>query len=78
MGNIEIVIDERGRITIPNEERKRLGLYAGTKILLEVDRNKIILKKSPTREDFIKEFCGIIVSEDDKKNLKDIWVNTDE
>ena len=78
MGNIEVVIDERGRITIPNEERKRLGLYAGTKILLEVDRNKIILKKSPTREDFIKEFCGIIVSEDDKKNLKDIWVNTDE
>ncbi len=78
MGIDEVIIDERGRITIPNEERKKLGLVAGTKILIKLAGNKIILRKSPTREEFIKEFCGIVATEDEEVNLKEIWVSTNE
>lgn len=51
-----VKIDEQGRMTIPNEEQKKLGLIAGAKVIPEIDEDRIILRKSPTRKNFIKEF----------------------
>ena len=78
MGIEEAIIDERGRITIPYEERKRLGLVPGTKVLLKITDKTIILRKYPTREEFIEEFCGIInhsVENEQEEDLKQIWIS---
>ncbi len=39
------IVDERGRITIPSEIRRRLGLKPGTELIVEVVGDSIILKR---------------------------------
>jgi len=57
---VESIIDEKGRISIPIHLRKRFNLSPGEKILFRIDeKNNLILQKSVSPEEFIdqaKEF----------------------
>ena len=43
-GIMKVVVRDKGRITIPYEVRKRLGLDVGDELIIEVRGNSIILK----------------------------------
>ena len=39
-----VTVDERGRITLPSEERRALGLEPGDKLEVSVERGAIVLR----------------------------------
>ena len=43
---MEATVAERGQITLPKEVRDALGLKKGTKLTVEVDHGRIILRKN--------------------------------
>jgi len=53
--NAESVIDEKGRICIPIELRRRLNLKSGEKVIFQIEGEKIILRKGVTPEEFIEK-----------------------
>jgi AbrB family looped-hinge helix DNA binding protein len=74
MGIIEI--DKRGRITIPKEERERLGLTPGKKVLIREKDGTLVIKRFISPEKFISELKGCITIKDhhiDPLKLKEIW-----
>ena len=74
MGIIEI--DERGRITIPKEERERLGLTPGRKILIREKDGALIIKRFVSPDKFISELKGCITIKEhriDPLKLKEMW-----
>ncbi len=74
MGTVEI--DERGRITIPKEERERLGLKPGEKLMIIEKDGELIIRKIITPDDFINNLKGCITKEEgqfDPLELKEIW-----
>ena len=74
MGIIEI--DDRGRITIPKEERERLGLTPGQKAIIREIDGALIIRRFITSEKFIAELKGCITVEDhkiDPLELKSVW-----
>ncbi|RLE88890.1 MAG: AbrB family transcriptional regulator [Thermoprotei archaeon] len=58
----KVVLDNRGRITIPSEIRKKLRLKKGTTLLVEVREKMIILK--PLRKISAKDLLGIAGEEE--------------
>ena len=74
MGIIEI--DDRGRITIPKEERERLGLIPGRKVLIREKDGALIIKRFVSPNKFISELKGCITIKEnriDPLKLKEIW-----
>jgi len=60
--SLKVVLDDRGRITIPSEVRKKLRLKKGTTLLVEVREKMIILK--PLRKISAKDLLGIAGEEE--------------
>ena len=50
----KVSIDEKGRITIPQELRKKLGLTAGVELNLSIIRDFILIKKVLSAKEFEK------------------------
>jgi AbrB family looped-hinge helix DNA binding protein len=48
----ESIIDEKGRVCIPLELRKRLKMTSGEKVKFQVDDGKLIIIKTTTPEQF--------------------------
>ena len=48
----------KGQIVIPKDIRDFLGLKPGSEVTLEVVGNEIIIKPTPTIEDFLTQFCS--------------------
>ena len=76
MGKIEI--DDRGRITLPSEIRKRLQLRPGEKLIIKTNSDNIItLQKHPSKKSIFKDLVGCIKTPTDKKptpeSIKGIW-----
>jgi len=42
---MDATVAERGQITLPKEVRDTLGLTKGTKLTVEIDKGRIILRK---------------------------------
>jgi len=57
-------VDDLGRIVIPMELRRTLGIHVKDPISISVDNEKIILEK-------FKESCVICGSEEDVSKVKD-------
>ena len=51
----ESKIDEKGRICIPAEIRKKLNLNSGEKVVFQIKDEKIIIRKTTTPEEFIEK-----------------------
>lgn len=74
MGIIEI--DNRGRLTIPKEERERLGLTPGIKVLIREKDGALIIRRFISPDKFISELKGCINSKEhkiDPVKLKKMW-----
>ena len=74
MGTAEI--DKRGRITIPKEDRERLGLTPGKRVLIREKDGSLVIKRFISPEKFISELKGCITIKEhhiDPLKLKEIW-----
>ena len=74
----ETVIDEKGRILIPKDARKSLGLKNGMRVKLHVEPGKLIIEKTVSPEEFLAKMRGFIkkgskVPISDPMELKQIW-----
>ncbi len=74
----ETVIDDKGRILLSKEIRDALGLKRGMAVKLHAESNRIIIDKSVSPEEFIKNMKGFIkkdskVPVSDPLDLKRIW-----
>jgi AbrB family looped-hinge helix DNA binding protein len=56
MKDFSAVMSSKGQIVIPAELRARLGLAAGTKVIIRQQENGLVLE--PINEDFIRRLCG--------------------
>jgi len=72
----EVVVDEKGRVLIPKEIRDKVGLKAGGRARLKVEKENIIIIPPVSPEEFIKEMEGCIregTPSSDPLKLKKIW-----
>ncbi|HXW36755.1 MAG TPA: hypothetical protein VEJ36_02485 [Nitrososphaerales archaeon] len=70
----EAVIDERGRIVIPNELRTELKLRPEQKLRISTKGNELLLSPEIGVEEFIEGLKGCVHSSKiDPKDLKAIW-----
>jgi len=44
----EVVVTRRGQTTIPTEVRRKLGIEEGSKLLVEVEGQKVVFTKVPS------------------------------
>ena len=44
----EVMVTRRGQTTIPTEVRRKLGIEEGSKLLVEVEGQKVIFTKVPS------------------------------
>lgn len=74
----KITVDENGRIMIPEDERKALGLKPGMTVEIERKGEKLIIKKIIPFKEFITKLKGCITEKSAEKEinpleLKNIW-----
>ena len=75
----ETVVDERGRILVPQEIRERLGLGEGTIVKVVEMEKEIVIKPVSRKRRTWKDLCGIKPQRTGKpewptaKEIKDIW-----
>ena len=74
----EAVIDEKGRIVIPNDVRNSLGLKKGMRVKLHVESDKLIIEKTVSPAEFLTKMKGFIkkgskVPVSDPIELKQVW-----
>lgn len=73
------IMDERGRITIPQSEREKMGLRPGDRLRLEVTEEGIRIRRALSREEFMRILEGCITKENaagkgiDPLRIKEIW-----
>ena len=67
-------LDERGRVVIPKELRKELGLKPDQTVIIELRGREIILKPALEVDKFIEELRGCVHgSQIEPSELKEIW-----
>ena len=72
----EVTVDKKGRVLIPKEARDKIGLQAGGKARLKIEKEKIIIMPPISPEEFIKEMEGCIrngAPSIDPLELKKMW-----
>jgi AbrB family looped-hinge helix DNA binding protein len=77
----ETRIDSKGRVVIPEEVRKELGLTGGSRVRISVaeDKSIIVMKSGLNPQEFIKQTEGLLkrgsrAKAADPLRLKEVWV----
>jgi AbrB family looped-hinge helix DNA binding protein len=76
----ETRIDSKGRVVIPKEVRKELGLTGGSRVRISVaEDNSIVVKSGVNPQEFIKQTEGLLkrgsrAKAADPLRLKEVWV----
>jgi AbrB family looped-hinge helix DNA binding protein len=76
MSTEEVTVDNKGRVLIPKELRDKVGLQAGGKARLKIEKENIIIMPPISPEEFIKEMEGCITEGTptiDPLKLKKMW-----
>lgn len=73
-----IMVDERGRITLPQDLREELGIRPGHEVRVERTERGILVRRASTREEFIEALEGCFDSRKtgvpvDPLKAKEIW-----
>ncbi|MDK2372763.1 MAG: AbrB/MazE/SpoVT family DNA-binding domain-containing protein [Candidatus Korarchaeota archaeon] len=55
---MEAVVDSKGRIVLPKNVRKKLGLREGDKVIIILERDGIFIKKLEDPEKVLEELLG--------------------
>jgi AbrB family looped-hinge helix DNA binding protein len=53
-------LTRKGQVTIPQQIRSFLGARAGDEIIFEVDKQKVLVKKSPASANNFKKYVGFL------------------
>jgi len=75
----QTVVDERGRVLIPEEIRESSGLDRGTVVAVEKEEDKIIIKRLGKNKRTWKQLCGLAPQRIGKpewptpEEIKSIW-----
>jgi len=69
---MRVIVERRGRITIPSEIRKALGIREGMELEVKIEKGAILLK--PRRKISAKDLFGIAGEE--KVELEEIETST--
>jgi AbrB family looped-hinge helix DNA binding protein len=75
----ETVVDQRGRILIPEEIRESAGLKSGAVVAIEKTRNVVVIKLLRKHKRAWRELCGLTPERTGKpewpraEELKSIW-----
>lgn len=74
-----ITVDDKGRIIIPEDLRKKLGIRKGTKVKVSLKRKQVIITSIIDPKKFIEKTEGCIkegtkVEPMDPLKLKEIWM----
>jgi AbrB family looped-hinge helix DNA binding protein len=80
MSTQEVTVDHKGRVLIPKEVRDKVGLRAGGKARLKIEKENIIIMPPISPEEFIKEMEGCIregTPTIDPLKLKKMWEPTE-
>jgi AbrB family looped-hinge helix DNA binding protein len=75
----EVTVDDKGRVLIPKQARDKIGLQAGGKARLKIEKERIIIMPPISPEEFIREMEGCIKEGTptlDPLELKKIWEPT--
>jgi AbrB family looped-hinge helix DNA binding protein len=74
-------MDSKGRIVIPDEVRKELGLTSGSRVRISVteDNSIIVMKSGLNPQEFIKQTEGLLKRGSEAKvadplRLKEVWL----
>jgi AbrB family looped-hinge helix DNA binding protein len=76
MGVEEVAVDSKGRVLIPKDVRDRIGLQAGGKARLRIEKEGIFIMPPISPEEFIEEMEGCIREGSptiDPLKLKKLW-----
>jgi AbrB family looped-hinge helix DNA binding protein len=76
MSTEEVTVDKKGRVLIPKEIRDEVGLQAGGKARLKIEKENIIVMPPISPEEFIKGMEGCIregTPAIDPLKLKKMW-----
>lgn len=70
----KVFLEKQGRVLIPKNVRDSLGLRSGEEMLLETQKDKIILKPYKSAEELSSQLKGCIKeSKIDPLRIKRIW-----
>ncbi|WXG47552.1 MAG: AbrB/MazE/SpoVT family DNA-binding domain-containing protein [Candidatus Atabeyarchaeum deiterrae] len=74
----EAVIDDKGRVAIPKRIRNKLDLREGTRVKLELEEGRVVIRKPVDPAEFIDKMEGFIkegspIQKADPLKLKEIW-----
>lgn len=78
MGLSSSIVDDKGRITIPEDVRKKLGIRKGSKVRVSLKKDKAVVVSAVDGKMFIDRMEGFIkkgskVEKIDPIKLKEIW-----
>jgi len=73
------IVDDKGRIIIPEDVRKKLGIRKGSKVKVNVNDDKVVITFAISSKQFIEKMEGFIkegskVEKVDPLKLKEIWL----
>jgi len=71
----EMVVDSKGRVVLPKEVRRLLGLKEGSRLKIQVGGRKVMIYPPVQAEDFIKEMEGYVKEAlpENPLEVKRIW-----
>ena len=67
-------VDSRGRITLPDEIRREMGLTPGKEIRVENIGKGVLIRPAITKKDFIKSLEGCITSKNRAEALSPLEI----
>lgn len=75
-----VTVDDKGRITIPEDLREKLGIRRGSKVRIRLHDNDVVLASVIDPKEFVKKMEGFVkegssVEKMDPLRLKEIWIS---
>ena len=60
MGLSSSIVDDKGRITIPEDVRKKLGIRKGSKVQVSLEKDKVVVVSAVDAKTFIDRMEGFV------------------
>jgi len=76
----ETIVDQRGRVLIPEEIRESFGLVGGTVVAVERERDRVVIKPLRKSKRGWRRLCGLVPKRIGRpewptpEEIKSIWL----
>jgi len=65
-------IDDKGRVTLPKDVRRSLGLEPGQEVRLSVEGGSVVVRPKVSREEFVEEMVGCVNEETRREDAEKV------